>query len=73
MLFLGVDSNIKGPGRWSIESLYGGALQSRKTVNQIDKRMWACLNPSLLVQSDFTFFLSRFFWLGTIRCSGHYI
>ena len=36
MLFSGVDSNIKGPGRWSIESLYGGALQSRKTVNQID-------------------------------------
>ena len=26
----------KGPGRWSIESLHGGALQSRKTVNQID-------------------------------------
>ena len=36
MLFSGVDSNIKGPGCWSIESLYGGALQSRKTVNQID-------------------------------------
>ena len=59
MLFSGVDSNIKGPGRWSIETLLGGALQSRKTVNQIDVESKECglvFNPSLLVQSDFTFF-----------------
>ena len=61
MLFLGVDSNIKGPGRWSIESLYGGALQSRKTVNQIDVEIQEChggLSSILLslFSSDFTFF-----------------
>ena len=59
MLFLGVDSNLKGPGRWSIESLYGGALQSRKTVNQIDVEIQECGLSSILLSlfsSDFTFF-----------------
>ena len=35
MLFLGVNSNIKGPGSWLIESLHGEALldwESRKSV-----------------------------------------
>ena len=39
MLFSGVNSSIKGPGSWSMESLHGGALldrESRKTVKQID-------------------------------------
>ena len=35
------------------------------------QRRWAVFNPSLLVQSDLTFFLSRF--SGTVRCSGQYI
>ena len=35
MLYSGVNSNIKGPGSWSMESLHGGALldwESRKIV-----------------------------------------
>ena len=59
MLFSGVDSNIKGPGRWSIETLLGGALQSRKTVNQIDveiKNVGLSSIPLPLFSSDFTFF-----------------
>ena len=60
----GVDLNIKGPGRWSIESLHGGALWSRKTVNQIEVEIKnvSCLqslSPCSVLISPF--FRSRFF------------
>ena len=76
MLFLGVDLNIKSPGRWSIEGLHGGALWSRKTVNQIEVEIknvscLQALSPCSVLISPFL--LSRVFWLGKIRCSGHYI